>query len=239
MKALYPILSATCGVLVSVRALLLTAALALGLAAPAQAQAPATMDPIKPCYVSDGDLPSQRETIHVHAAGFTPNEALTLLIDGVEVSHGMSDAFGEVRAEIPAPFQGEGERLFTIGVLEDLNKEHLATQTSRVTNLGVTLRPKRARPSRRIRFVGRGFTNDAPVFGHYLFGGKVRKTVRFARRPVLPCGVFRAKRKQIPVRRPAPGDWTLQVDQQRRYAALPATNAQRIVIRVTETFKEP
>jgi hypothetical protein len=63
--------------------------------------------------------------------------------------------------------------------------------------------------------------------------------VRFARRSTLPCGVFRAKRKQIPVKRPATGDWLLQVDQQRRYAALPASNAQRVLIRVTETFKEP
>lgn len=213
--------------------------LALGLAAPAQAQTPVAMDPIKPCYVSDGDLPSQRETIQLHATGFTPAAALTLLIDNVPVSHGMSDAFGEVRAEVPAPFQGFGEREFTISVVEDQNQQHLAFRTARVTNLGVTLRPKRARPSRRIRFNGRGFTNDAPVYGHYLFGGKVRKTVRFVRRPVLPCGVFRAKRKQIPVKRPATGDWLLQVDQQRRYAALPASNAQRVIITVTETFKEP
>ena len=84
-----------------------------------------------------------------------------------------------------------------------------------------------------------GFTRDAPVFGHYLHGGKVRKTVRFKRRTKLPCGVFRAKRRQIPVKRPGTGEWLLQVDQQRRYAALPASNAQRVIIRVTETFKKP
>ena len=48
-----------------------------------------------------------------------------------------------------------------------------------------------------------------------------------------------ANEEQIPVKRPATGDWLLQVDQQRRYAALPASNAQRVIIRVTETFKEP
>ena len=48
----------------------LTALLLLALAAPAQADA--VLDPLKPCYVSDGDLPTQRETIHVHATGFTP-----------------------------------------------------------------------------------------------------------------------------------------------------------------------
>jgi hypothetical protein len=237
MKALYPILSAPCGVLGSVRVLLLTATLALALAAPARADV--VMDPLKPCYVSDGDLPTQREKIRVHATGFTPLSAVTLTLDGVAVAHGMSDTFGAVTANVPAPFQGQGEREFLLVVVEDQNQLNTDNATSFVTNLGVTLKPKRARPSRRIRFLGRGFTADAPVFGHYVYGGKVRRTVRFARRSTLPCGVFRAKRKQIPVKRPATGDWLLQVDQQRRYAALPASNAQRVIIKVTETFKEP
>jgi hypothetical protein len=237
MKALYPILSALCGVLVSVRALLLTATFTLGLAASAQAEV--VMDPIKPCYVSDGDLPTQRETIHVHATGFTPAEPVTLTLDGVAVAHGLSDAFGGITANVPAPFQGQGEREFQLVIVEDQNQLNQDSANARVTNLRVKMRPKRARPSRRIRFVGRGFTNDAPVFGHYVYGGKVRKTVRFARRSKLPCGVFRAKRRQIPVKRPATGEWLLQVDQQRRYAALPASNAQRVIIRVTETFKKP
>jgi hypothetical protein len=237
MRALYPILSAVCGVLGSVRALLLTATLTLALAATAQADV--VLDPLKPCYVSDGDLPTERETIRVHATGFTPLQAVTLTLDGVAVAHGTSDPFGAITASVAAPFQGQGERAFTLVVFEDQNQLNQDSATAQVTNLGVTLKPRRARPSRRIRFVGRGFTNDAPVFGHYVYGGKVRKTVRFARRSTLPCGVFRAKRKQIPVKRPATGEWLLQVDQQRRYAALPASNAQRVLIRVTETFKEP
>ena len=219
------------------RALLPAAVFTLALAAPAQAAV--TMDPIKPCYVSDGDLPTQRETIRVHATGFTPQADLTLQIDNQTVDAGESDAFGAVTALVPAPFQGFGERPFTLSIFENQNPDNGSFKTSIVTNLGVTLRPKRAKPSRRIRFLGRGFTNDAPVFGHYVYGGKVRRTVRFARRPTLPCGVFRAKRKQIPVKHPATGNWLLQVDQQRRYATLPATNAQRVVIRVTETFREP
>jgi hypothetical protein len=222
-----------------VRALLLTATLTLALAATAQADV--VLDPLKPCYVSDGDLPTQRETIHVHATGFTPLQAVTLTLDGNAVAHGMSDSFGAVTANVPAPFQGQGEHTFTLVVVEDQNQLNNASAAAQVTNLGVTLKPKRARPSRKVRFSGRGFTNDAPVFGHYLFGGKVRKTVRFVQRPTLPCGVFKAKRKQIPVKRPATGDWLLQVDQRRRYVTppVPNSNAQQVLIRVTETFKEP
>jgi hypothetical protein len=237
MRALYPILSARCGVLPGVRVLLATAILTLGLAATAQAAV--TMDPLKACYVSDGLEPVQREAIHVHASGFTPKGTLTLAIDGAPVDTGMADAFGMATAVVPAPFQGQGERPFTLTVAEKENPNNFITVPSRVTNLGVTLKPRRARPSRRIRFSGRGFTNAAPIYGHYLFGGKVRRTVRFAKAPTGPCGTFRARRKQIPVKRPATGDWLLQVDQQRRYSPTPGSNAQRVVIRVTETFKQP
>ena len=57
--------------------------------------------------------------------------------------------------------------------------------------------------------------------------------------PAQPCGIFHANRRQIPVHRPAVGDWILQVDQQRRYALRPASNMQRVIIRVSETFKRP
>jgi hypothetical protein len=238
MNALYPILSRRCGVVGSVRTTFVTAAALLAFAAPAQAQE-VTMDPLKQCYVSDGDLPTQRETIRVHATGFTPDSDLTLSIDGVPQFKGKSDAFGGVTANVPAPFQGQGQRTFTLTLSEDLNGEHFVTVQPFVSNLGVTMKPRRARPSRRIRFTGRGFTAAAPVFGHYVYGGKVRRTVRFAKASTIPCGTFRARRKQIPVRRPHTGEWLLQVDQQRKYAPVPSTNAQRVLIKVTETFKQP
>src|SRR3954465_5322766 len=121
MRSLYPILSALCGVLRAVRVLAATALLLLSLAAPARAAV--TMDPLKPCYVSDGDLPTQRETIHVHATGFTADAAITLSIAGIPLYHGKSDAFGGVLANVPAPFQGQGQRTFTLTVSEDQNQQ--------------------------------------------------------------------------------------------------------------------
>jgi hypothetical protein len=238
MPRLYPILSGACGVLGSVRTLPLTALLLLALAAPASA-AP-VMDPLKPCYVSDGDLPEQRESVTVRATGFTPAAHVYILIDGAVVdTTGRADANGVVSGSFPAPFQGRGERLFTLGLQEQENTQNFVQATAMVTNLSVTLRPNPARPSRKVRFSGRGFTMDAPVYGHYLFRGKVRKTVRFARRPAGTCGVFHSRRRQIPIRRPATGDWVLQVDQQRRYSAAPASNLQTVIIKVRETIKEP
>lgn len=237
MRSLYPILSARCGVLHNVRALVAIPLLLLFMAAPAQATV--TMDPLKPCYVSDGDLPTQRERIDVHATGFAPLAALTLQIDGNTEATGTSGAFGEVTASVSAPFEELNEHVFTLLLVENQNPNNFATATARVTNLAVTLRPRQAQPSRRVRFSGRGFTAAAPVYGHYVFGGKLRKTVRFVESSHLPCGTFHARGRQIPVKHPSVGQWTLQVDQQKQYSPHPATNAQRVIIRVRQSLKQP
>jgi hypothetical protein len=237
MRSFYPILSGVCGVLRDVRVLVATAFVLLSLAAPAAAQV--TMAPLKPCYVSNGDLASEREAIAVHATGFAPLAALTLQIDGETVATGQSGAFGEANANVPAPFEGRNEHIFTLAVIENQNPSHVVTATASVTNLAVTLKPRVAAPSRKVRFSGRGFTAAAPIYGHYVFGGKVRKTIRFARRPGTACGTFHAHRRQIPLKSPALGKWILQVDQQRRYAAVPNTAAQRVIIHVQKSFKQP
>jgi len=243
MPRLYPILSALCGVLRDVRVPALSALLFLAAAAPAAA-APA-LAPLDACYVSDGPAPNQRETVSLTGTGFTPAGHVVLLLDNQLLEDdagatlvGQADANGTVRATVPAPYQDIGERPFTVQMKEIENTMNVATASSMVTNLSVTLRPKRARPSRKVRFSGRGFTETAPIWGHYLFGGKVRRTIRLARRPAGVCGVFHATRRQIPVRDPAVGRWTLQVDQRRRYTPRPPI-AQKVIIQVAQVVKTP
>jgi hypothetical protein len=209
-------------------------ALALGLlAAPASA---ATIDPLKPCYVSAGESPDEIENIVVNGRDFAPNTSVELLIDGQVVATTPTGTIGEFAGEIDAPFQADGERAFTLTVRDPLG--NTATAQARVTALGVFLRPREAPPSRRVRFRGRGFTASAPVFAHYVFGGRVRKTVRLARE-TSACGAFAVRRRQIPVRRPRIGDWTVQVDQRRTYSAEPDSNWVRMLIRVRRVFLDP
>ena len=216
------------------RLLLVTVTLLIAIAAPAAA-AP-TMKPLKPCYVAAGEASDQRERIHVVAFDFTPAARVNLLFDGQYYAQGHADIDGKVVANVPAPPQQFGQRPFTLTLQEIDNPDNFVTKTSLVAHLSVTLRPRRARPSRKVRFSGRGFTLAKPVFGHYLFGGKVRKTIKLSRRPAAPCGRFHAHRRQIPVHHPAVGDWTLQVDQQRHYSPHPESNVVPIFIRVRETF---
>jgi hypothetical protein len=150
-----------------------------------------------------------------------------------------ADPTGGVTARLRVPYQPADERAFTLSVTEHANPGNSVTVTSKVTALTAELRPAKARPSRRVRFLGRGFVKAAPAWGHYLFRGKVRRTVRLARRPEGDCGTFSVRRRQIPVVRPKIGKWTLQIDQQRRYSETPDSVFVRITITVGKGIRRP
>jgi len=213
---------------------LAVAALAFALAAaPAQA---AVLNPLNPCYASTGPATHELEDVVVSGEGFTPTWAVEVLVDGVVIASAPTGSIGEFEVKVDAPYQPRGERAFTIEVRDGATS--VATQ-SRVTDLAVSMRPRRAAPNRRVRLRGRGFMRDAPVFAHYLFGGKERKTVRLGRPSTAPCGTFRARRRQIPVKKPRTGRWIMQVDQKRAYAPEPDPVWVRLPINVVEVFREP
>ena len=214
--------------------LILATALALGLtAAPAAA---ATLLPLKACYVSAGRAEERRETVVVKGDSFEPRAPVDVLVDGVPFARVLSGFVGEFEVFLPAPFQKSGERAFTVTATDGVNPA--VSLQARVTNLSVFVRPKTARPSRRVRFRGRGFMLDRPVYGHYLFGGRVQKTVRIARRTHGACGTFRARRRQIPIDDPRTGRWTVQFDQHRTFSRKPNPVLVRLPIDVRETFAE-
>jgi hypothetical protein len=214
----------------------LLTATALALALSAAPAAAATLSPLKPCYVSAGPATNQLEDIDVRGDSFAAMSTVEVLIDGVIVGSAPTGSVGEFQLFVDAPHQQEGERPFTVTVHDGVNALSLQ---SNVTDLSVTMRPKRAAPHRRVRVRGRGFTQAAPVYAHYLFGGREQKTVRLTRRSNEPCGTFSVKRRQIPVDDPRPGRWVMQVDQKRDYSALPDPVWARLPIRVVEVFLEP
>ena len=197
----------------------LLAATCLGfglLAVPASA---ATVEALKPCYVSAGRADTERETITIRGTDFAQMSTVEVLFDGVVMAADVpTGSIGEFEIMLPAPFQLRGERPLVVSVRDGATQ---IDKTTRVTNLAMTVRPRHASPGRRVRIRGRGFTQSAPVFAHYLFGGEEQKTVRLARGPTGPCGTFRVRRRLIPVENARPGRWIMQVDQKRAYSPKP------------------
>ena len=199
-----------------------------------QAARAAVLDPIAPCYRSVDE--QTRENVPVRASGFTPGEHVNVYIDDQPVQQNvvvLTD--GRVSGQVPAPFIRKGEDTFTLTVTEVDQPSNTATVASRVTALSLRMKPPSASPRERVRIIGRGFIGT-DAYAHYVRKGKVRKTVRLGT-PQGPCGRIDVKRRQIPVKKPALGRWTLQVDNQKTYGAPPDSVFMTLIIRVTEKVR--
>jgi hypothetical protein len=217
--------------------------LAGALAAVATAQA-AALNPLKPCYVSVTQrVPGEpdvitREQLDLAGNGFTPGALIDISIDGTLDRTVQADGAGNLPPQaMQSPYQARGQGTFTLTAAERGNPANTVSVPSRRTALELDLKPAKARPSRRIRFTGAGFTDQRAVWAHYLYKGKVRKTVRLVRKIDNPCGTFSVRRRQIPIKRPKLGRWRLQVDQQRKYSRRPAGVNVRADIDVQRVFR--
>ena len=188
------------------------------LGAPADAAAPVLITPLKRCYVSVAA--GSTEPVLLAAGGFTPDTAVDVRLDGAPVATVGAGPTGRLNARVTLPHQRQGQRSFRIELQQRDDPSHRVAVTSRVTQLSVRLRPRAAAPRSVVTWTGRGFTAAGPVFVHYVKDGDVRSTVRLAV-PRRPCGRLRVRRPQFGFQ-PSLGTWTLQIDQQRAYAPIPA-----------------
>jgi len=205
------------------RTTLLAAAFAVLGTVPASAQTAAVpfLDGLKPCYVAATD--SQREYVPVSGHNFTPYAMVDIYIDDIlqtippPLPQPQVNFDGSLAGSVPAPFIEEGQRTFTLRATEH-GTANTAIATSKVTRLSVEQSPGVAGTSDRVRFRGRGFTAlDKPVYMHYVFAGKSRRTIEIGL-PTGDCGLFSVKRKQFPFKKsPQVGVWTIQFDQKPYY----------------------
>ena len=200
------------------------------LAAPAAA---ATVEDLKPCYVSAGEGEDEREQIVIRGTDFTQISTVEVLFDGVVVGSAPTGSIGEFEIRLVAPFQARGERELVVTVRDAVTQ---VVKTTHVTNLGMTIKPRRGTTRRRARFRGRGFLLDGPVYAHYLLGGKVQKTIRLARSSAGSCGTFDVRRRLIPIDDADIGRWVMQVDQKRVFSRAPDPVWVRREINVTEVL---
>jgi hypothetical protein len=199
------------------------------------ASADISLDPLKPCYVAANE--AQREIVVVHAMGFTPRSKVDVFIDEIQQPEVDALLDGSVSGQLTAPYVENGERDFTLRLTEQGVPTNTITAVSRVTAFMVEQSPKSAKTNERVTFRGRGFTLlPQPVYAHYVFGGRSRKTVNLGM-PKGNCGTFSIKRRQFPFKkRPRIGTWTIQFDQLSYYD--PAANVQvPMEIKVRKTPK--
>jgi len=205
------------------RALMLTV-LALGLGAPAAAQA-AAIQVDRACYLED-----DRSRVTLSGAGFTPGATYQVTLDGVALPGGVGqvDSTGAIAGAFSAPALAEGnpEQPFVLGVQEGST---IVTTRFLVTTFLADFGPSTGNPrTLKVRFKAFGFglvQNDplAPVipelFVHYVppkGGGKAR-TYRLGNMRGSCGRISRTRLRRLFPFAPREGQWNLQFDTNRRY----------------------
>ncbi len=178
-----------------------------------------SLDPLKLCYVTvqTGMDAYETESVRVAGRSFTPGSTVDISVDDEVAVSGVPIGPDGILPEgyVSSPYILRGDRVFSLTAAERGRDGRSVTLESLVSPLVVRATPKRARPTKKIRFRGRGFTERASLFAHYIRRGKLRKTVRLKKTTSGACGTFNVKRRQFPFR-PGKGTWRVQFDQHRK-----------------------
>jgi hypothetical protein len=162
------------------------------------------------CYVENG-------SIGASGSGYTPNSIATLTLDGT-TSSADTDAAGAFSTTLTAPIttlKHPGAQQYTLST-RDVDTGAEATTTILVVKLGVDAVPPTAKPHSRITWFFGGFPSQKAIYGHWRFGGKTRANHRMGQ-PQGPCGVLKARSRQIEASKIRFGTWTVQFDHNRGY----------------------
>ena len=184
-------------------------------AVPAAAEA-AKLDTSRPCY-------RPGETLRLTGTGFAPDSAVTISVNGERVGSLQSDDEGRIGGDLTVPL--DPPRLVVRARDPKRNK------ASKVLfGRHVTMRPRRADNATTWQAVFRlfGFF-DGRAFVHYISpNGAHKKTVPLGELRGR-CGKLRTERRRVlPFKRPALGDWRLQIDTRRVFD--PDTEMKRTIV---------
>ncbi len=193
-----------------------TLAAAMGLPSPAQA---ATITSTVPCVASLGI--GVAPTLRLAGTGFTPNAPVAIRTSSpskpsprplTTVTANPLGAF--TTAVDPPPFNSEStlDQSFKLLAVDTANPATTASSTYRQVRFGFDARPSTGRPGRTVTYTARGFLpGGGPVYAHFRFGGKTRRSVRIGA-PSSPCGIASRRMRLLPTKTRF-GTWTIYMDQ--------------------------
>jgi hypothetical protein len=146
--------------------------------------------------------------------GFTPNRVVSLAGDGVGQTFDTSESGAFGPSDVTALRTGDYDSLTpkTVNVtVTDLDPARNTSFSFTEASFGSNL-PVNGKPNKVVTWEFAGFLDNAPIYGHYLFERKEKKTVRFGSGQG-PCGTLTKRAVRFPIKRPKNfGTWEIRVD---------------------------
>jgi hypothetical protein len=200
------------------------AVLAVGSAAAVAAPANAAVLAVPPCVVDYG--PIGLLNLPIGGTGFTPGGPVSIesattsspLRGGV--TSATADAAGNVftkTATLGFSSFDTSDQTYLLIATDRTNPAITASTTLRQVRFGFGARPDTGRPTRKVRYIARGFLPGKPVYAHFRFRGKTRRNVTIGV-PRAPCGVVSKRMRLLPTKTRF-GTWTVYMDHLRNYSS--------------------
>jgi hypothetical protein len=153
---------------------------------------------------------------HIIGSGFTPNRALNFKYENVSASY-YTDASGTLEEGSFRTEEYDSYTPSTVNVeVMDPDPTLSTSFTYQKVKFGSNL-PVKGRPSKIVTWQFAGFLNNAPIYGHYLYERKLKRTVRFGNGSGA-CGTLQKRAVRFPIKRPRNfGTWEIRVDSNAKY----------------------
>jgi hypothetical protein len=147
--------------------------------------------------------------------GFSPIKFISLSGDGVSQSFetNSAGAFGpsDVTALRPGDYDSLTPKTVSVSVTDPVQPAFNTSFSFMEATFGGSL-PVNGKPNKVVTWQFTGFLNDAPIYGHYLYQRKEKKTVRFGSGQG-PCGTLTKRAVRFPIKNPKNfGTWEIRVD---------------------------
>ena len=205
------------------RALAVLPVLAVAVAAPQPAQA-ATITTV-PCFPY---IQGEETKLPIVATGFTPGAFVRVYMSPTNTPPQIKDSttadaagnFG--LASFPPSFSPFNRNLQTFNLIgEDRTNPAapiIGASTFQMARFGLTSSPSTPkRPGQTVKYTARGFTAGKPVYIHFRFAGKTRRTVRLGVAQG-PCGIVSKRMRALPTK-VRYGSWRTYTNQSRTSAS--------------------
>ena len=172
------------------------------------------------------------ESMPIMGTGFSPNGLVTLSTttpsdpDPAPLTSAPVDARGVfARATTPPPLASPAVNLqsFNLIATDTTNPAapvQLAPIPFQVVRFGMTMTPAPKRPAQVVTFTARGFTPGKPVYVHFRFRGRTRRTVRLGVASG-PCGIVSKRMRAMPTTAYV-GQWATYTNQSTQWSGRPA-----------------
>jgi hypothetical protein len=150
----------------------------------------------------------------ITGTGFSPNRFVSLSGEGVASSYeaGENGSFSTEAGNGVGLSEYDSFTPKTVNVtVTDLNPALSTSFSFMAVKFGSNL-PVKGKPNQVVNWEFAGFLNNAPIYGHYLYERKEKKTVRFGTGQG-PCGTLSKRAMRFPIKKPKNfGTWEIRVD---------------------------